>query len=150
MSCYSCQNDDQFDDLPPRERVAADDCWRVAHDFNSTLPGWLVLVPRRHVTSVADLTDEEAATLGLWQVRLSRALRTVTGCVKTYVVQFAEKEGFAHVHFHIVPRMQDLPADRRGPGIFQYLDQNGTDARLSEQQRDDLALAVRAALAAES
>jgi diadenosine tetraphosphate (Ap4A) HIT family hydrolase len=112
-------------------RLLAGGGWRVAHDFNSTLQGWLVLVPRRHVTSIADLTDEEAGTLGMWQVRLSRALRTVTGCVKTYVVQFAEKEGFAHVHFHIVPRMPNLPADRRGPGIFQYMDRDGTDLRLS-------------------
>ncbi|MFI1989144.1 HIT family protein [Actinoplanes sp. NPDC020271] len=150
MSCYACQNNDLFDDLPPRERIAGDDCWRVAHDFTSSLPGWLVLVPRRHVTSIADLTDKEAGTLGIWQVRLSRALRTVTGCVKTYVVQFAEKEGFAHVHFHIVPRMPDLPADRRGPGIFQYPDRGATDSRLPEGQRDDLAVAIRAALAIES
>ena len=150
MSCYSCRSNELFDDLPPRERVAADDWWRVAHDFNSTLPGWLVLVPRRHVTSIADLTDDEAGTLGIWQVRLSRALRAVTGCVKTYVVQFAEKEGFAHVHFHIVPRLPELLADRRGPGIFQYLDQEATGSRLSERQRDDLAVAIRAVLAPET
>ncbi|GGN09331.1 diadenosine tetraphosphate (Ap4A) HIT family hydrolase [Actinoplanes campanulatus] len=137
MDCHACRNNEGFDRLPPRERVAADRFWRVAHDFNSSLPGWLVLVPRRHVTSIAELTDDEASTLGLWQVRLSRALRAVTGCVKTYVVQFAEKEGFAHVHFHIVPRMPDLPAERRGPGVFRYL--NDTDGRLSEARRDELA-----------
>jgi diadenosine tetraphosphate (Ap4A) HIT family hydrolase len=102
------------------------------------------------VIAIADLTDEEAGTLGMWQVRLSRALRTVTGCVKTYVVQFAEKEGFAHVHFHIVPRMPNLPADRRGPGIFQYMDRDGTDLRLSERRRDDLAVAIRAVLTPET
>ncbi|GGN91720.1 hydrolase [Actinoplanes lobatus] len=144
MDCYACRNNEGFDQLPPRERVAADRFWRVAHDFNSSLPGWLVLVPRRHVTSIADLTDDEAGTLGLWQVRLARALRAVTGCVKTYVVQFAEKEGFAHVHFHIVPRMPDLPAERRGPGVFGFL--NDTDGRLSEARRDELAVAIRAAL----
>ncbi|MBO3740209.1 HIT family protein [Actinoplanes flavus] len=144
MDCYACRNNETFDRLPPRERIAADRFWRVAHDFNSSLPGWLVLVPRRHATSIAELTDEEASTLGTWQVRLSRALQEVTGCVKTYVVQFAEKEGFAHVHFHIVPRMPDLPAERRGPGVFRYL--NDTGARLPEARRDELAVAIRAAL----
>ncbi|MGW4941733.1 HIT family protein [Actinoplanes sp. NPDC004185] len=146
MDCYACRNNDRFDRLPPRERIAADSYWRVAHDFTSALPGWLILVPRRHVTAIAALTDAEAAALGTWQVRLSRALGLVTGCVKTYVMQFAEKDGFAHVHFHVVPRMPDLPVERRGPGIFRYLTPGSTDDRLAEEQRDDLALAIRAAL----
>jgi len=47
--------------------------------------------------------------------RLSRALHAVTGCVKTYVAQFAEGQGFEHVHFHVVPRMVDLPDGAKGP-----------------------------------
>jgi diadenosine tetraphosphate (Ap4A) HIT family hydrolase len=113
--CFTCANNGQLDLLPPRERVAADAHWRVAHAFDTAVPGWLVLVPLRHVTAIADLTDDEAAGLGRWQVRLSRALAVVTGCVKTYVVQFAEAEDFSHVHFHVVPRMADLPPQRRGP-----------------------------------
>lgn len=112
--CYACGKEARFDELPPRERIAFDQYWRVAHSFNTAVPGWLVLLPRRHVTAVHDLTDAEAGALGVWQVGLSRALRGVTGCLKTYVVQFAESEGFAHVHFHIVPRMADLPAAHRG------------------------------------
>lgn len=122
--CYPCDQEARFDVLPPRERIAFDDHWRVAHAINTALPGWLVLVPRRHVTTVAALTDAEASSLGLWQTRLSRALHEVTGCVKTYVVQFAELEGFEHVHFHIVPRMSDLPGELRGPRVFGLM--NGT------------------------
>lgn len=116
--CYTCRNEVRFPDLPPREMIAADDRWRVAHAFNTALPGWLVLVPRRHVGSIADLTDAEMRGLGSWQVLLSRALRDVTRCEKTYVMQFAEMEGFSHVHFHIVPRASDLAADLRGPQVF--------------------------------
>ncbi|RKN27302.1 HIT family protein [Micromonospora musae] len=141
MDCFTCRNNARINALPPREVIAADDHWRVAHAFDTALPGWLVLVPRRHVTSIADLTDAEAATLGTWQVRLSRALRAVTGCAKTYIVQFAEKEGFAHVHFHVVPRMPDLPADRRGPRVFSYLGATEQD-RVTEQQQDELAAAL--------
>ncbi|MEV4131877.1 HIT family protein [Dactylosporangium sp. NPDC049742] len=144
MDCYSCRQDGQAA-APQRERIAADEHWRAAHCFDTSLPGWLVLVPRRHVTTVADLTDAEAAGLGLWQVRLSRALTAVTGCVKTYVVQFAEKEGFAHVHFHIVPRMPDQPADRRGPSVFGYLGVPEGE-RVSERRQDELASALRAHL----
>ena len=116
--CYSCAGNAEIDQLPMRDRIAFDECWRVAHAFNSTLPGWLVLLPRRHVTSIADLTDAEATSLGSWQVRLSRALHAVTGCTKTYVAQFAEAEGFAHVHFHIVARPAGpRPRTSRAPGV---------------------------------
>ena len=140
MDCYVCHHNDQFDQLPPRERIAADPHWRVAHAFNTSLPGWLVLVSRRHVTTVAELTDDEAAALGTWQVRLSRALHEVTGCVKTYVVQFAEQEGFGHVHFHVVPRMPDIPDDHRGPAV------RAPGQGIDEQHRDDMAAALRARL----
>ncbi|BFU45653.1 HIT family protein [Krasilnikovia sp. MM14-A1004] len=145
MDCYVCRNNDQFDQLPPRERIAADTHWRVAHTFNTTLPGWLVLVPRRHVTTIAELNDDEAAALGTWQVRLSRALHDVTGCAKTYVMQFAEQEGFSHVHFHVVPRMPDIPDDRRGPAIFGYLVRPPGQG-IDEPHRDDLAAALQARL----
>ncbi|MEU0517739.1 HIT family protein [Streptosporangium sp. NPDC006007] len=136
--CYTCDQEAQFDALPPRERIAADDHWRTAHAINTALPGWLVLVPRRHVTTIASLTDAEAAALGLWQVRLSRALQETTGCVKTYVAQFAEQEGFSHLHFHIVPRMRDLPDDLRGPKVFGLLGRTGAD-RVHADQMDETA-----------
>ncbi|WP_307249261.1 HIT family protein [Catenuloplanes indicus] len=145
MDCYTCRHNEAFGTLPPRELIAADRHWRVAHAFDAALPGWLILVPLRHAESIADLTDDEAAALGTWQVRLSRALHAVTGCTKTYVVQFAEKEGFAHVHFHVVPRMPDLPADHRGPRVFAYLNAPG-DHRVTAPAQDLLAAALRAHL----
>ncbi|HET8680435.1 MAG TPA: HIT family protein [Micromonosporaceae bacterium] len=141
-NCYSCAQENQVESLPAWQRIDADDYWRVAHAVGTALPGWLVLVPRRHVTSVADLTDVEAAGLGLWQVRLSRALRAVTGCVKTYVAQFAEAEGFSHVHFHVVPRMADLPPELHGPKIFSLL--GVTDGTQVDSDRMD---GIAAALA---
>jgi diadenosine tetraphosphate (Ap4A) HIT family hydrolase len=143
--CYACRKEAQFDALPPRERVAFDQHWRVAHGFDTAVPGWLVLLPRRHVTAVHDLTDAEATTLGAWQVKLSRALRGVTGCVKTYVVQFAEAEGFAHVHFHIVPRMADLPPEQRGPGVFGLLGRPEPE-HVTADQADHMAHSLRVRL----
>ena len=93
----------------------------MVHAIHSALPGWLVLVPRRHVETMADLTEDEAVELGRLQVATSRALHEVLGCAKTYVIQFAEAEGFAHTHVHVVPRAADLPDDRIGPAVFGYL-----------------------------
>ncbi|GGV13410.1 hypothetical protein GCM10010495_29070 [Kitasatospora herbaricolor] len=143
MDCYSCEREAGFAGLPPRERIAVDEHWRVAHAVGSALPGWLVLLPRRHVTTIGELTDAEAAALGSWQVRLSRALGAVTGCAKTYVAQFAEAEGFAHVHFHIVPRADDHPVELRGPRVFGLL---GAEQPVPEDRMDELALRIGALL----
>jgi diadenosine tetraphosphate (Ap4A) HIT family hydrolase len=139
--CYSCEQDARFDELPPRERVAADDHWRVAHAIETTLAGWLVLVPRRHVTTIAALTDAEAASLGTWQLRLSRALHAVVGCAKTYVAQFAEAEGFSHVHFHVVPRMADLEDRLVGPQVFDQL-RRPADEHVTPERMDEVATAI--------
>jgi diadenosine tetraphosphate (Ap4A) HIT family hydrolase len=141
----TCEQNARPDSLPPRERIAADPHWRVAHAFGTEVPGWLVLLPRRHVTAIAELTDAEAAALGDWQVRLSRTLHTVTGCAKTYVVQFAEAEGFGHVHFHIIPRMRDLPEQLRGPKVFTLLGKPD-DQPLGRALRDVLASRIHAHL----
>jgi diadenosine tetraphosphate (Ap4A) HIT family hydrolase len=83
--CYTCGQEAQFDVLPPRERIAADRHWRVAHAIGTALLGWLVLLPRRHVTAVHELTDAEAVGLGMWQVTLSRALRRTRGISRRVV-----------------------------------------------------------------
>jgi diadenosine tetraphosphate (Ap4A) HIT family hydrolase len=146
--CYTCVQDAglRAGQSPLREHIATDELWRVAHAFGSAIPGWLVLVPRRHVTSLAELTDAEAAFLGSWQVRLSRALQAVLGCQKTYVAQFAEAEGFSHVHFHIVPRHADLTKELRGPRIFQLLSPADRPT-VSEQQVDEVSAALADELA---
>jgi diadenosine tetraphosphate (Ap4A) HIT family hydrolase len=139
--CYACAREAEFGTLPPREHVAADVHWRAAHAFGCALEGWLVLIPRRHITSVSELSEAEAQSLGTWQVRLSQALHQVLGCQKTYIAQFAEAEGFSHVHFHVVPRPPDLPKELRGPGIFQLM-QTGHPP-VTEQRMDEIARDLR-------
>ncbi|CCH17888.1 HIT family protein [Micromonospora lupini] len=120
-SCLSCGQNAENPNRRPENWIASDDNWRVSHAIGAAVAGWLVLVPRRHVVTIADLTDDEAAALGTWQIRLSRALHAVTGCAKTYVAQFAELAGFEHVHFHVVPRADGLPHHFQGPRVFRLL-----------------------------
>lgn len=131
--CYAC--DQSGDDAPLRERFVRRGGWRVAHDFNSSLGGWLVVVPLRHVLALDELTADEASTLGELLRECSIALKRVTGCVKTYVMLFAEADGFAHLHLHVVPRLPDQPSDRRGPRVFGYLKDGES---LTEKRRDEI------------
>ncbi len=144
--CYPCRLEASGSSLPPREQVYDDGLWRVAHAFNSTLPGWLVALPKRHITGLTDLTAAESAALGPLLQRLSTALAEVTGCDKTYAALFAEAEGFEHLHVHVVPRMPDLPDDRRGPAVFGYLSRDDSEW-LPEPKRDRLAARLANALA---
>lgn len=145
--CFPCDQQAAASSLPPREDVVHTVHWRVAHAFNSTLPGWLVLLPTRHITSFTELAPEAADELGGLVRRLGTALEAVTGCVKTYLMQFSEAEGFSHLHLHLVPRLPGQPVDARGPRVFAYLaDDQGQ--WLPATELDTIALSVRAALAA--
>ncbi len=119
--------------------------WRVAHAFGTALPGWLVVLPRRHVLALDDLSEAEAAALGPVLRAVTAALREVTGCAKTYVALFAEAEGFGHVHFHVVPRHADLDPGLRGPRKFALL--GGDPARhVPDGDMDELAGQLTAVL----
>ena len=143
--CYSCQHN-AAPDLPPREAVVRTDHWRVVHAFNSSLPGWLVLVPAEHVHAFDDLPADATTEMGALVGDLSRALRDVVGCEKTYLMQFSEAPGFSHLHVHLVPRMPDQPEDRRGPAVFGYL---GADesAWLPTEEMDRVSREIGQALA---
>ena len=84
----------------------------------TALPGWLVVLPRRHVRRLDELTEAEASELGPLLRVVTAALREATGCQKTYVALFAEAEGFGHVHFHVSPRQAGLDPALRGPRVF--------------------------------
>lgn len=95
--------------------------WDVVHASGSSLLGWLCLVVRRHITSIDEMTDAESDELGRLLRDLSAFLRADRGCVKTYVMQFAEHPDHPHVHFHLAPRSADLPPEHRGAGVFAHL-----------------------------
>ncbi len=144
--CFPCRNNAMDPTmLPLRERVYDDGLWRVAHAFNSALPGWMVIIARRHVTSLAALTPAEAAALGPLLRNLSRALERTMEAKKAYVLFLAEAEGFGHVHIHVVPRSADLPSDRRGVAIFGYLNQPN-DTWVSDEEMDQIAESISHAL----
>jgi diadenosine tetraphosphate (Ap4A) HIT family hydrolase len=107
--------------VPPWDSIYRTPLWDVAHSYNTSLPGWLVLVVRRHIESLDELTEPEAVELGRLIRKASFALKEVTGCIKTYMIQFAENEEHQHVHIHIIPRMADQPENRHSTQIFGYL-----------------------------
>lgn len=121
--CKSCEliRRRERGEAPLWDNIQRTRYWDLAHCFNTVLPGWLVLIARQHVESIDQLSEAEAAELGRVLRTASLALREVTGCIKTYVIQFAEHPDHPHVHFHLIPRMQDQPEDRRSMQVFEYM-----------------------------
>ncbi len=105
-ACKTCEMSERRRQgkAPLWDHIYQSEYWDLAHAFNTALPGWMVLIVRRHTESLDELTEQEAAELGPLIRRVSLALKNEFGCTKTYVIQFAEARRHNHVHFHIVPR----------------------------------------------
>jgi len=148
MNCYTCELIRKRDDgtVPLWDNIHRTGYWDVVHSYNTALPGWMVLIARRHMTAIDEMTAEEASEMGNLIRRISIALKQVTGCMKTYVIQFAEAAEHPHVHFHIVPRMDDQPEDYKSMNIFRYLGVSA-EQRVSESTMNEIAAKIRDILA---
>jgi diadenosine tetraphosphate (Ap4A) HIT family hydrolase len=142
VNCSACENNARLEELPPRENVAVRGGWRVAHAFNTTLFGWLVVIPLRHVERFAELNDGEAGAFAPLVRDLSRTLHDELGCAKTYVVVLGEQRGFEHLHAHVIPRMPELDEATMGTGVFSLLDRPENEW-IPEPERDELAATLR-------
>jgi len=70
-------------------------------------PYKVLVVPKRHVTSIYDLDESLAASVFWATVRLARAVRTTSHCDGLNIVQSngeAGQQDIFHFHIHILPR----------------------------------------------
>jgi len=90
--------------------IYVDELVYASHMFDSSAPtylGYLAVQTRRHVHQWADLTDAEAAAIGILLMRLSRALKACVGVEHTYVVSYAEV--VPHFHALLTARYPGTP-----------------------------------------
>jgi diadenosine tetraphosphate (Ap4A) HIT family hydrolase len=82
--------------------------WFVSHHTGPfTDPGELIVKPRRHCESLAELSREEAEALGpvLWSA--VRTLEREIPAERIYAVSFNER--VRHLHFLLLPRTREMP-----------------------------------------
>jgi diadenosine tetraphosphate (Ap4A) HIT family hydrolase len=144
MGCGTCDRIRQRDDgtAPLWDSIIRSDQWDVVHAYDTSLIGWIVLVPRRHIDAVDELTESEGHELSDLIRNVSSFLKRSLGCEKTYIMQFAEHPLHPHVHFHVVPRMPDIPKENMGANIFNYLIVDEA-LRVSEEDMNQLAQKLR-------
>src|SRR5688500_11589536 len=85
-------------------------------DINPLSPGHTLVVPKAPAATLDALPDEAAASIGRILPRLCRAIMKATGATAYNILQnngAAAHQAVHHVHFHIIPKMDD----GRGLGI---------------------------------
>lgn|GEM_PF-228426 len=99
------------------EIVFENELWQVRSLPGAVpIPGWLMLVSKRHVAGPFDFNDAEALSFGPTLRHLSRQLRKLTGASRIYVAALGEAH--PHLHCHLVPRTEDLPGAAKGWSVF--------------------------------
>jgi diadenosine tetraphosphate (Ap4A) HIT family hydrolase len=96
-----------------------DDLWTVNHVMPpASILGWLILQPRRHIEALHEMTSQEQQKMSQLMASLDKSLHILLSPKKVYVCMFAESKYCPHIHFHIIPRTQEIEA--LGPKIFDY------------------------------
>ena len=94
----------------PCHKVYEDDQVFAFLDANPISKGHTVLIPKKAVATMMELSDASAAALGRVLPRLSRALLQVTGASALHILQNNGAEAhqaIEHVHFHLIPKYAD-------------------------------------------
>lgn len=85
----------------PSYKVAEDERHFAFLDINPVHPGHILVIPRKEVDYIFDLTDEEYTSLLLFAKRVAAAIRRAIPCRKVGVTVIGLD--VPHAHIHLVP-----------------------------------------------
>ena len=118
-ACVACQLANGERDLPGG-LIYRTTSWLVEHCIGPLGLGTLIVKPERHVTSVADLTDDEARELGPLLQRASQVAGRLVGADQVYNCLWSHAGGEpVHVHYVVQPvtKAQMSQFGAHGPGL---------------------------------
>jgi diadenosine tetraphosphate (Ap4A) HIT family hydrolase len=93
-----------------------DALWQVRPASPAGVPGWMMLITKRHVGGPAHFDDHEARVFGLALRHFERVLEQVTGALRIYTAAMGESH--PHFHAHMVPRYAEMPRAAKGWSVF--------------------------------
>ncbi|MFB0986957.1 MAG: HIT family protein [Phycisphaerales bacterium] len=94
----------------PCHRVYEDDHVLAFLDVSPLSRGHVLVIPKEARATLGELSDQSAAAIGRVLPRLCRAICAATGATDYNVLQnngSAAHQAVMHVHFHIIPRMNE-------------------------------------------
>ena len=94
---------------PPANVVAESPLALAILDLHPVADGHCLVIPRRHVATLASLRAEEGAEMFALATRVSRVVRqTLAPAVNLHLSDGSEAEqDIPHVHLHVIPRHRD-------------------------------------------
>jgi diadenosine tetraphosphate (Ap4A) HIT family hydrolase len=99
------------------EPVFENALWHVRPiDAPAGVPGWMMLVARRHVPGPAHFDAQEVSSFGPTWCHLQKVLLEVTSALRIYTAAMGESS--PHFHGHLVPRYEHMPRDAKGWSVF--------------------------------
>ncbi|TDD45291.1 HIT family protein [Nonomuraea terrae] len=110
-----------------------------------TLPGYLLVSPKRHVEHVVrDLSEDDYLALMRVVRKVALAVESVVPSERTYLLSLGSRQGNAHLHWHVAPLPPGTPYERQQ--YHALMSENGL-IPWTREQAEDLAGRVRRALA---
>lgn len=130
MDCIFCNDITRIGDVVLETAHA----WVVLHE-DWAVPGHAMIVSRRHVENVSDLTEHEWRHFSDTWRRAERALLNVTGADRAIVMKLGILT--PHLHVHIYPVAKNATRE----DVFAAI-----DAKTKAPRQEDLVTKVRALL----
>jgi diadenosine tetraphosphate (Ap4A) HIT family hydrolase len=141
-TCGVCQALRAADHAPLYE----DDLWCVTPAVPAGVPGWMLLIAKRHVAGPAHFDDREAESFGSTLRHFERVLERVTGALRIYTAAMGESH--PHFHAHMVPRYAVMPREAKGWSVFDLQRAAGAgEIAVDAEEVARIAAAYRRALA---
>ncbi|MEV4171065.1 HIT family protein [Nonomuraea sp. NPDC049709] len=110
-----------------------------------TMPGYVLVSPKRHVEHVVRDLDEDDYHAMMGVVRkVALAVEAVVPSERTYLLSLGSRQGNAHLHWHVAPLPPGTPY--RKQQFHALMSENGT-IPWSQAHAEELAARLRAALA---
>ena len=91
----------------PSYRVAEDDRFFAFLDINPVAEGHVLVIPKREVDYIFDLSDEETAAMHIFAKRVAKALKAAMPCRKVGMAVI----GLEVPHAHLVPMSKEGDLD---------------------------------------
>lgn len=120
----------------PSYKVAEDDRFYAFLDINPLAKGHTLVVPKREVDYIFDLTDEELAAMQLFAKRVALAIRQAFPCKK--VGQAVIGLEVPHAHIHLIPIQKESDMIFSNPKL-----------KLTDEEFRSVAAAIQSAWAAQ-
>lgn len=117
----------------PCYKVAEDDKYFAFLDISPLAKGHTLVIPKREVDYIFDLTDEEIAGLQVFAKKVAVAIKKAIPCVKVGLCVLGLE--VPHAHIHLVPMQSEADLRFSNPRL-----------KLSTEEYEEIAQSIRGQL----